>query len=117
MGKRPTPGLRSALAAAFALALCGAPAAADADVTAALQTRLDTTAATQRVPVIVTLRHQVDTARFAGRPHALIAALHRAAQASKHEIPLDGPQRVTRFWLVNAVSLSASPSQIARIAA
>ena len=53
----------------------------------------------------------------AGRPRALIAALHRASHDSSNQLPLDGPQRVTRFWLVNAVSLSASPAQIARIAA
>jgi subtilisin family serine protease len=117
MGTTPTWRLRTALAAVLATALCGLPGVAGAAVTGALQARLATTVAGQRVPVLVTLRHQVDSARYAGHPQALIAALHRASQGSRHQLPLDGPQRVTRFWLVNAVSLSASPAQIARIAA
>jgi subtilisin family serine protease len=116
MGTTPTTGLRTALAAAFALAVCILPATANADVTGALQVRLATTAASQRVPVLVTLKNQVDSARFTGRPQALIAALHREARSPSSQLPLDGPQRVTHFWLVNAVSLSAKPAQIARIA-
>src|SRR5882757_786957 len=116
MGKIPGCGLRPALAAACAVALCLLPQVANAGVTSTLQTRLETTAASQRLPVLVTLRQQVDTARFSGRPQALIAALHRVSQGSRNQLPLDGPQRVTRFWLVNAVSLNASPAQIARIA-
>jgi subtilisin family serine protease len=116
MGTIPGCGLRPALAAACAVALCVLPQAANAGVTSVLQARLETTAASQRLPVLVTLRDQVDTERFSGRPEALIAALHRASQDSRNQVPLDGPQRITRFWLVNAVSLSASPAQIARIA-
>jgi subtilisin family serine protease len=96
--------------------MCLVPSVANADVTVTLQTRLDTTSVTQRVPVLVTLQNQVDAARFTGHPAALIAALHREARRSSHEVPLVGPQRVTHFWLVNAVALSASPAQIARIA-
>jgi serine protease AprX len=96
--------------------MCLVPSVANADVTTALQARLGTTAATQSVPVLVTLRDQVDTDRFAGRPKALLAALHRVARLSAHQVPLDGPQRVRHFWLVNAVALSADPAQIARIA-
>ncbi len=117
MGQTPTRRLGTALAAVVAIALLGLPGVAGAAVTGALQARLATTAADQRVPVLVTLRDQVDAARFAGHPQALIAALHGASRSSKNQLPLDGPQRVTRFWLVNAVSLSASPAQIARIAA
>ncbi len=69
------------------------------------------------MPVLVTLSHQVDAARYTGRPQALLAALHRASKRSQTQLDLDGPQRVTRFWLVNALSLTASPAQIARIAA
>ena len=113
MGKIPGCGPRPALAAACALALCLVPSVANADVTVALQTRLATTSVTQQVPVLVTLRDQVDAARFAGHPAALIAALHREARRSSHQVPLVGPQRVRHFWLVNAVALSASPTQIA----
>ena len=115
MGKIPGCGPRPALAAACALALCLVPSVANADVTVALQTRLTTTSVTQQVPVLVTLRDQVDAARYSGHPAALIAALHREARRSSHQVPLVGPQRVRHFWLVNAVALSASPDQIARI--
>jgi subtilisin family serine protease len=101
---------------AFALALGVVPSIASADVAPALSTRLATTSATQRVPVLVTLKDQVDTARFTGHPALLIAALHREARRTSQQIPLEGPQRITHLWLVNAVSLSASPAQIARIA-
>jgi subtilisin family serine protease len=117
MGQTPAWRFRTVLATAFAVALFGLPGVAGAAVTGALQTRLATTAAGQRLPVLVTLRDQVDAARFTGHPQALIAALQRASRNSRNQLPLDGPQRVTRFWLVNAVSLSASPAQIARIAA
>jgi hypothetical protein len=116
MGKPTTSARRVVLAAAFALVLCIAPSVADAGVTPALEARLATTSTSQRVPVIVTLRDQVDGARFAGHPAALIAALHREATRTNHQIPLDGPQKVTHFWLVNALSLSASPKQVARLA-
>jgi subtilisin family serine protease len=116
MGKPTTSARRVALVAAFALVLCIAPSVADAGVTPALEARLATTSTSQRVPVIVTLRDQVDGARFAGHPAALIAALHREATRTNHQIPLDGPQKVTHFWLVNALSLSASPKQVARLA-
>jgi subtilisin family serine protease len=117
MGTIPTRGLRAALAAACSVAACLLPTAANADVTGTLQARLETTAPGQRIPVLVTLRHQVETDRFAGRPQALIAALHRASRRSQNQLPLDGPQRVTRFWLVNAVALGSGPAQIARLAA
>jgi subtilisin family serine protease len=117
MGQTPTRRFRTAFIAIAALALCGLPTAAEAAVTGALQTRLDVTAASQRVPVLVTLTDQVDAARFKGHPQALIAALKRESRQSRAQLDLDGPQRVTRFWLVNAISLTASPAQIARIAA
>jgi bacillopeptidase F len=116
MGQTAAWRLRAVVATAFAVVLFGLPGAASAAVSGALQTRLGTTAAGQRVPVLVTLRDQVDAARFTGRPQALIAALRRASRDSRNQLPLDGPQRVTRFWLVNAVSLNASPAQITRIA-
>ncbi|MEO9174477.1 MAG: S8 family serine peptidase [Gaiellales bacterium] len=116
MGKTSTPVLRVALTAVCVAILCLVPSIADAEVTPALQTRLAITSATQRVPVLVTLRDQVKTARYSGHPAALIAALHAEARKTSKQIPLDGPQRVTHFWLVNAVSLSASPAQIAQIA-
>jgi subtilisin family serine protease len=106
---------RAALAAAFAAALAVAPAVASADVTPALQARLATTASSQRVPVLVTLKDQVDAQRFAGHPAALLRALHRLARRTAHQLPLEGPQNVRHFWLVNAVALDASPAQIARI--
>ena len=107
---------RTALATSFALVLGIAPSLASAAVTPALETRLATTTAAQRVPVIVTLKDQVDAARFAGHPTALLAALHREARRTAHQLPLDGPQRVRHFWLVNALALSADPAQIARFA-
>jgi subtilisin family serine protease len=117
MGTTPTLRRLTLLTTLSALILCGLPAVAGAAVTGALQTRLATTAASQRVPVLVTLTDQVDAARFTGHPQALITALKRESRQSREQLDLDGPQRVTRFWLVNAVSLSASPAQIARIAA
>jgi subtilisin family serine protease len=121
MGNTSTPALRPSLRAAFTalcvVAICLVPTVADAAVTPALQARLATTAATQRVPVLITLRDQVKTANYTGHPAALIAALHAEARRTSQQVPLEGPQRVTHFWLVNAVSLSASPSQIAHIAA
>lgn len=38
--------------------------------------------ATNRVAVLVTLREQMDAARYRGRPRALIAAMHRQSRRS-----------------------------------
>src|SRR5690606_8756295 len=69
-----------------------------------------------RIPVLVTLRRQVDAEDFAGRPQALLAALRRTAAATQPDVVEQVDDRpVKRFWLINAVALGATPAEIAEL--
>ena len=116
---RPLPDVRDRpFSAAVAVAFCGLPGVSrsgDLEQPSRRVSRRPPRASGCRCSSR-SARRSTPPASRAG-PRALIAALQRASRASRNQLPLDGPQRVTRFWLVNAVSLSASPAQIARIAA
>lgn len=100
---------------AFILALPGAAAAGV--ITPGLEDRLARAGDTGTVPVIVTLRAQVDAADYGGRRAALITALRRTAARTQPEVVEDLDGDVRRFWLVNAFAVSATPAEIAGLAA
>jgi subtilisin family serine protease len=106
-----------ALAACAAIALAPqappAVAATDGDLAA----RLATASAVERIPVLVTLRAQVDGEDYAGRPGALLAALRRTARTTQGGVVEDVDAPVTRFWLVNALATTATPDEIRALAA
>lgn len=90
---------------------------ADAATTPALDARLAVAGADESIPVIVTLRDQVEGADYVGRPQALIAALRASARATQPDVVdgIDG--RVRHFWLVNAVAASVSPEEARALSA
>ncbi len=73
--------------------------------------------ADREIPVIITLASQVDESRYVGRPGALVRALRATAARTQSSVveDLDGPSR--RFWLVNAIATTASPEEVAALAA
>lgn len=91
--------------------------AASADVTPALQERLDAAAAAEQVEVMATLHRQVDGERYAERPAALLRALRTTAERTQDDVTgaVDGP--VQRFWLVNAIAFTGTPAEIRAVAA
>jgi subtilisin family serine protease len=114
---RARHGRRLAATLAPLLALCGlAPAAANAAITPELETRLAGAAPGERIPVVATLREQVDPADFAGRRAALVRALRTTARTSDvvAEQAIDG--EVRHFWLVNALAADVTADE-ARILA
>ncbi|WP_217913144.1 S8 family serine peptidase [Miltoncostaea marina] len=104
------------LAAALVACLL-APAAASAGVSAPLDRELARTAPGERVPVIVTLRDQVDPSAHGGSPAGLRRALRAAAARTQPDLVAPGAAGVERFWIVNAIALRATPRRIARLAA
>jgi len=82
-----------------------------------LSARVAAASADTEIPVIVTLRDQVDAADYAGRRPALLAALRRTAARTQPEVlaQVDGPVR--RFWIVNGFALRATPAEIGVLAA
>ncbi|HWH13102.1 MAG TPA: hypothetical protein VNT51_00020, partial [Miltoncostaeaceae bacterium] len=83
----------------------------------ALAARLAQTPADAGIPVLVTLRAQVDGAEYAGRRAALVTALRRTAARTQPDVlaQVDGPVR--RFWIVNGFALRATPAEVGVLAA
>jgi subtilisin family serine protease len=109
------PGITRALAPALLciLALAGT---ARADLSPELADRLATAGPGERIPVIATLRAQVEAPDYAGRPAALIRAL-RATAARTQDGPADDLNvPVRRFWLVNALGAQATPAEVRALA-
>jgi serine protease AprX len=69
------------------------------------------------VPVLVTLRRQVDPAAFAGRPGALHRALRSLAGATQGSLTAVLHTPVRHFWLANALAVRATPAEIAALSA
>ena len=103
-----------AITAAAALAALAAPAAAAP--TAALRDRLEAASPAERIPVIATLRSQVDGERYAGRPEALLRALQRRADTTQDAGTDDVDAPVRAFWLVNAIAFPGTPDEIRAVA-
>lgn len=117
-----SPGARHGLPTAVALAACAItaltflPSAARAEIGPDLAETVAAAAPDARIPVLVTLRRQVDAEDFAGRPQALLAALRRTAAATQPDVVEQVDDRpVKRFWLINAVALGATPAEIAEL--
>jgi subtilisin family serine protease len=104
--------LAACAAIGLALAAGPAPAAMEPD----LATRVAEAAPTDRIPVLVTLRRQVDGEDYAGRPEALLAALRRTAAATQPGVVDEVDSAVTRYWLVNALALRATPDEVRALA-
>jgi subtilisin family serine protease len=108
---------RLAVSLLLLLALAGlAPAAASGALTPELRDRLAAAAPGERVPVVATLRDQVDEQAFRGHRAALIRALRGTAARSDvaAEDEIDAP--VTRFWLVNALAARVTPEEARALA-
>lgn len=103
------------LATLGTLAVAG-PAAA-ADMTPALQQRLEAAAPADEIAVMASLHRQVDGERYADRPAALLRALRATAGRTQDGVAeaVTGPVR--SFWLVNAVAFTGSPAEIRAVAA
>ncbi|MFN8110464.1 MAG: S8 family serine peptidase [Thermoleophilia bacterium] len=99
--------------ACTALTLFAAPA--HGELSPDLVDRLATAAPDQGIPVLVTLTRQVDGDNYQGRPEALLAALKRTAAATQPQVLDDVSGPVHRFWLVNAIGLTATPDEIAAL--
>ena len=114
-----TPGgpTRWLLPVAALATLAAAPAAGQgATLSPGVAARLATATGDARVPVLVTLRSQVHADRYAGRPAALLRALRGAAGRTQAPLVASLRTPVRRFWLVNALSLDATPRQVRRLA-
>lgn len=101
-------------------ALCilgGSSPVAAAEITPALDHAAASAPPGKRLPVIVTLRSQVDPDRFAGSPRALVAALRRTAARTQPGVVADADAPVERFWLVNAIALDATGPEIRALVA
>jgi subtilisin family serine protease len=101
-------------------AAAGGPQAAPAPSTAAPAVLAPSLAARLAhadgsVPVLVTLRDQVEDGRQAG-PGDLIRSLRRTAARSQPELLARLPRPARRMWLVNALALRARPAEIRRLA-
>jgi subtilisin family serine protease len=83
----------------------------------ALAAQLAQAPADRPLPVIVTLARQVRPERYAGRPTELIVAERRLADATQPAVIAFAGVRARRFWIVNALALSAPPALIRRLAA
>jgi subtilisin family serine protease len=121
-GRRPgaAPARRavggSALALAAAATAFAAPAAG-AVLTPALQRQIALTPPAQALAVVVTLSRQVDPGAFQGRPTALIQAARRLADRTQPAVIAAAGTPARRFWITNALALSAPAAAIRRIAA
>jgi hypothetical protein len=101
--------------AAFALALLG-PTAARAEIAPALREHL-IAAPDRPIPVMVTLREQVDPSRYAGRPRALMRALRAVAARTQPAVLARAGTAGRRFWVTNGVALRLRPERIRALAA
>ena len=97
-------------------ALTFLPAPARAEIGPELAAKVAVAAPDAQIPVLVTLRRQVDAQDFEGRPQALLAALRRAAAATQPDVvDIVDDQPVKRFWLINAIAVRATPAEIAEL--
>lgn len=117
-----SPGARHGLPTAVALVACACtaltflPATARAEVGPGLAATVAAAAPDAQIPVLVTLRRQVDAQDFEGRPQALLAALRRTAAATQPDVvDIVDDQPVKRFWLINAIAVRATPAEIAEL--
>jgi len=106
-------GLLAAIVA-LALALSGSPAAAE--LTPELGARLAVAAADQAIPVIVTLKEQLPPADARGRAQERIAEQKALAERTQPAVLRAAGIRARRFWIANAIALSARPALIRRLA-
>ena len=97
-------------------ALSFLPAKARAEIGPELAAKVAVAAPDAQIPVLVTLRRQVDAQDFEGRPQALLAALRRTAAATQPDVvDIVDDQPVKRFWLINAIAVRATPAEIAEL--
>lgn len=97
-------------------ALTFLPAPARAEIGPELAAKVAVAAPDAQIPVLVTLRRQVDAQDFEGRPQALLAALRRTAAATQPDVvDIVDDQPVKRFWLINAIAVRATPAEIAEL--
>lgn len=109
-------GLPVAVSCATILLGALAPAGLAGEVSPALRERMAAPAAADAtIPVIVTLSEQVDGSQYAGRRAALIAAMKRTAAATQPQVISHVDASVTRYWLVNAIAVDATPGEIAAL--
>ena len=87
-----------------------------AAVSPALEARLASAEAGDRIAAIATLERQVDGARYEGRPAALIRALQRTAASTQDDVTDEVAGPATGFWLVNAVAFSGTAAEIRAVA-
>jgi len=102
---------------ALVIALGGLLAAQPAfgAVSSDLRARMAGVAPNERLPVIVTLARQIDPNRYSGRPGALIRAERALSDATQRPVIRIAGLPTRRFWISNAVALSAPPATIARL--
>jgi subtilisin family serine protease len=112
-GRRIAEALVAITCAASLAALAGPASAAP---TPALQDRLATASPADEIPVVATLRSQVDGEGYAGRPEALLRALQRRADATQDAVAGDIEGPVRSFWLVNAIAFRGTPVEIRDVA-
>lgn len=107
---------RALLVSLTALAVLVAAGEGRAGVSPALAERLAASGPQDALPVLVTLADQVDPAAYSGRPEALLRALRRTAARSQADVVdlVDGSPR--RFWLVNALAMTATPDEVRDLA-
>lgn len=81
-----------------------------------LDARLASARPGDRIPVIATLRAQIDGTRYEGHPAALIRALQRTAERTQQPVVDQVAAPVRSFWLVNAVAFDGTPDEIRAVA-
>jgi subtilisin family serine protease len=86
-------------------------------MTPELEKTLALTGADERVPVVATLRDQVDPTAYAGRRAALERALRHEAATSDVAAESAIDADVRHFWLVNALAAEVTPAEAALLAA
>jgi subtilisin family serine protease len=101
--------------AAAVLSLAG-PGGANGQIAPALRDRL-AAEPHRAVPVVATLRAQVDPSRYAGRPRTLMRALRAMAARTQPEVLARAGTTGRRFWVTNAIALKLRPDRIRALAA
>jgi Subtilase family len=113
------PGRRGRAATVAAVCLAGAALApaAHAGVTPELADALRAALPSERIPVLATLENQAEPGPGDGPPE-ILRALRREAQLTQPGLLARlGHSQARGFWIVNAISSSAIPPQVRRIAA
>jgi bacillopeptidase F len=114
-GSPPLRRHRRALAALAGLALALSAAPAAADLTPHLEARLAAAAVNEPIPVIVTLEAQLAPGHR-GRTLGRIADQRALAAQTQPAVVRAAGVRARRFWIANAIALSASPALVRRLA-